>query len=177
MFSFILLSTCLGALCLFLAVLYGSLPRGLRDWQRALPRQRWLGLLLGSVCLIWAAYHACIMLEGDLSRFHFLVKLAVPAGIVLCFFFLDFLFARALGGFFILCANQLLHDAFVHDVGGRGVYSLVCLALGLIGLFLLGAPWHFRDSMDLALRRPLWSRLLAGLFLLFALVLLAQPYL
>ena len=177
MVSFILLSTCLGALCLFLAVLYGILSRGPRDWQRTLPRQRWLGLALGSICLVWAAYHACIMLEGDLSRFHFLVKLTVPVGAVLCFFFLDFLFARALGGFFIFCANQLLHDAFVHDLGGRGVYSLVCLALGVIGLFLLGAPWHFRNSLDLAARRPLWSRLFAGLFLLVALVLIVQPYL
>jgi len=175
--SFILLSTCLGVFCLLLAVFYGMLPAGPREWQRSLPRQRWLGLALGTVCLIWAAYHACIMLEGNLSRFHFLVKMMVPAGIVLCFFFLDFLFARALGGFFILCANQLVHDVFVHDVGGRGAYSLVCLALGVIGLFLLGAPWYFRDSIDLSLRRPLWARAFAGLFLLFALVLIAQPYL
>lgn len=177
MVSFILLSTCLGAFCLLLAAFYGILPRGLHDWQRALPRQCWLGLALGSICLVWAAYHACIMLEGNLSRFHFLVKLMVPVGAVLCFFFLDFLFARALGGFFILCANQLVHDAFVHDLGGRAVYSLVCLAIGVIGLFWLGAPWRFRDSIDLAARQPHWSRLFAGLFLLFALVLIIQPYL
>lgn len=177
MVSFILLSTCLGAFCLLLAAFYGILPRGLRDWQRTLPRERWLGSALGSICLVWAAYHACVMLEGDLSRFHFLVKLMVPVGGILCFFFLDFLFARALGGFFVLCANQLVHDAFVHELGARAVYSLVCLALGVIGLFLLGAPWRFRDSIDLAARQPRWSRFFAGLFLLFALVLIFQPYL
>lgn len=184
---FILLSMCLGVFSLCLAVLYGLVPRGLQDWQRALARQRWLGLALGSICLIWAAYHACIMLEDALPNFHnfhiifFLevppVVLAVPPIIVLCFFFLDFLFARALGGFFILCSNRLLYEAFVHNMSGRGFYSLICLAMGVIGLFWLGAPWYFRDSLELAARRPLWSRVFAGLFLLFALVLFAPALL
>jgi hypothetical protein len=174
---FILLSACLGVFSLCLAVLYGLVPRGLQDWQRALARQRWLGLALGSICLIWAAHHACIMLEGELSSFHIFVVLAVPLAIVLCFFFLDFLFARALGGFFILCSNRLLYEAFVHNMSGRGFYSLICLAMGVIGLFWLGAPWYFRDSLELAARRPLWSRVFAGLFLLFALVLFAPALL
>ena len=58
---------------------------GLRDWQRTLPGALLLGI--GQHLLVWAAYHACVMLEGDLSRFHFLVKLMVPVGGILCFFF------------------------------------------------------------------------------------------
>lgn len=174
---FNLLSMVLGLACLSLALSYGLLPAHRREWLLALPRQRWLGLALGSICLAWAAYHACIMLEGDLARFHGLVKLLVPVGIVLCFFFLDFLFARALGGFFILCANQLLHDAFVHDISGRGFYSLVCLLLGVFGMFCLGSPWTFRDSVELAAKRPLWSRVFAGVFLVIAVVFIIQPYL
>lgn len=177
MSAFTLISLLLGLLSLFHVYLFAVASQRRAAWCRSFPRLKWPGLILGSVCLIWSAWHACVMLEGDLQRFHLWVKLLVPVTAVLCYFFLDYLNARALGGFMILSANYLLHAAFVNAVPGRGFYSMVCLILGVLGLFLVGVPWRLRQTLELAAGKPRLAIGLACGFAICAASLLIQPFL
>lgn len=173
---YIIISLILGLLSLFFAFLFTRGVEKHYDWSRTVPRLTWPGMLLGSICLIWSAYHGCIMLEGELSRFHIWVKLLVPITIVLSYFFLDFLTARALGGFMILAANFLLHESFAQATQARGLYAAICLLLGTAGLFLVGTPWRLRQALELAGQRPRLRYALGIFFAVCAASLFIQPF-
>ena len=144
--TYLALTFITSGLLLFLGYAFGFAPGRMAP----LPRLRWAGILLGVPCLVWSAWHGCIMLEGGLAKFHTLVWLLVPVISILGGLYLDYLFARALGGFLILSANELIRCGFIFDVPLRGLYSVICLAMGICGLFLLGAPWHLRDALKLS---------------------------
>ena len=112
------------------------------------------------------------MLEGGLAKFHTLVWCLVPILSILCALYLDYLFARSLGGFLILSANELIRCAFIYDVPLRGGYSVVCLLMGICGLFLLGAPWHLRDALKLADNKPPVGRAIAATLVAAAILLI-----
>lgn len=177
MTAFLFLSLLLGALSCFYAYLLGWGSRKPGWFYQKFPRLIWPGMVLGSLCLLWSAKHACIMLEGNLQRFHIYVKLLVPITIVASYFLLDYLNARALGAFMILTANYLLHAAFAVTLPGRSLYSTVCLILGVIGLFMLGTPWRVRQIMQLASKDSRWATGLAVGFAICAGCLIIQPFL
>ena len=145
----------------FLAVAAYTVGVGARRWpdlHRKLPRSRVFGECLGVVCLVWAAYHVCPMLEGGLEKYRALVKLLVPVVAVLSYFYLDFLFARALGGLLLLVVNSLLQGAFVARVPMRPLFSVLCYAIGFLGLLVIAAPWRLRDLLDRTGQSSLWRR-------------------
>ena len=147
-----------------LAYVFGFTVVRKPDLWRLLPRERYVGEVVGVVCLVWSAAHVIPMLEGDLARYRAVVKVVVPVAAVLGFFYLDYLFTRALGGLFMLMASQLLHGAFVVHLPARPAYSVVCYAYGVVGMFLVGSPWRFRDLLKRATDSPRWRRwLLVGL--------------
>jgi hypothetical protein len=177
MSAFTLISLLLGLLSFSYAYLFAVASRHGYSWFRSFPRLKWPGLALGTICLFWSAWHACIMLEGDLQRFHIWIKLLVPTSIVLCYFFLDYLNARAQGGFMILAANYLLHAAFVHALPGRVFYSIVCLSLGVLGLFLVGTPWRLRQLLERSEADTRWANGLGIVFAICGVSLIMQPLL
>lgn len=128
------------------------------DLHQRLPRARGAGEVLGIVCLIWAAYHICPMLEGSLEKYRIAVKLLVPVVAVLGFYHLDYLFTRALGGFLLLTLNHLLHAAFSASVPLRPILAIVCYLLSFVGLVFTAAPWRFRDLLEKASVSSRWRR-------------------
>jgi len=140
------------------------------------PRMKWPGVALGIPCLIWSAWHACEMLEGDLAKFHPLVWLLVPITTVLCAWLMDYLFARATGGFLILAANELIHDAFVHNVPVRPLYSAVCILLGVAGMFLVASPWRLRNLLERTPQNAQRQRVVAGVLVFSIAVLFILPW-
>ena len=149
----------------FLAVgacLFAVGPMREPDLFRRLPRARILGAVVAVVCLVWSAYHVCLMLEGGLVKFRVIVKLLVPVIAILAYTHLDYLFTRALGGLVVLVVNHLLHAAFVVHLPGRPVFALVCYLLGLLGLLLVAAPWHFRDALERAAESGRYRRGMAA---------------
>ncbi|MBN2450334.1 MAG: hypothetical protein JXR77_08090 [Lentisphaeria bacterium] len=121
------------------ALAHPALPR--------LPRLRVAGEIIGLICLVWSAYYGCQLLEGGLAVHRKLVWALVPVAAVLAYGYLDYLFARSLGGLLVLCASFLLHGAFVADLPVRPAYACVCYAVGSGGLLLVGVPWRFRDLL------------------------------
>lgn len=118
------------------------------DLWRTLPRERILGEIITIVCLVWCTVHVLPMLEGDMARFRIWVRLLAPVLAVLSFFFLDYLFTRALGGLFLLMVNELLHGAFTVHLPARPVFAVVSYILAILAMFLIGTPWRFRDLIE-----------------------------
>ena len=163
---FILLSLITAAFLLFLAYACAFAPQRFAS----LPRHVWGGIAIGVPCLAWSAWHACIMLEGGLACLHPVVWLLVPTVAILSYFFLDYLFSRSLGGFFILAANEMIRCAFAHAIPVRPLFSLVCLIIGVMGLFMLGTPWRMRDAIELAGKDKNHGRLIAAALTIMAIV-------
>ncbi len=164
---FVLLSSAVAAFNLFLAHVCAIAPKRFAS----LPRNVWGGMVLGVPCLAWSAWHACIMLEGGLARLHPVVWLLVPTIAILAYFYLDYLFARALGGFFILAANEMIRGAFAYAIPARPLFSLICLIMGVIGLFMLGTPWRMRDAITLAAGNSKYGKCIGAGFAFAAVVL------
>jgi hypothetical protein len=133
------------------------------------------GVAVGSACLVWSAYYGCLMLEGNLAKFHSIVWALVPITIALAIFYLDYLNSRAFGGFFTLSANFLIIKAFVHDVPGRPFFSCICLALGIFGMVALSLPWRIRDLIELGGKNKTLAQALSAVFALCGIVLIIMP--
>lgn len=165
---FIILSLVIAAFLFFLAYVCAFQPQRFAS----LPRNVWWGMAIGIPCLAWSAWHACIMLEGGLAKFHTIVWLLVPTIAILSYFYLDYLFSRALGGLFILAANEMIRCAFAHAIPLRPLFSLVCLLIGVMGLFMLGTPWRMRDAISLAAKNRRYGRGFATALIFMGLVII-----
>ena len=85
MLLFLLVSIILAVFCLCLAGMFFQLSRGnLTDVAPTWPRKPIApGVAVGSACLVWSAYYGCLMLEGNLAKFHSIVWALVPITIAL----------------------------------------------------------------------------------------------
>ncbi len=177
MLLFLLVSIILAVFCLCLAGMFFQLSRG--NWTDVAPS--WPrkpiapGVVVGAACLVWSAYYGCLMLEGNLAKFHSIVWALVPITIALSIFYLDYLNSRAFGGFFTLSANFLIIKAFVHDVPGRPFFSCICLALGIFGMVALSLPWRIRDLIELGGKNKTLAQALSAVFALCGIVLIIMP--
>lgn len=142
-----------------------------------LPRARYPGLVLGVLCLVWSAYHGCLMLEGGLAPYRKVVWALVPVCTVLCYRYLDYLLARALGALLVLCSASLLHGGFAQAVALRPLYSVACYAVGVLGMAFIAVPWRFRDLLAAFSRAVPWRRPTGGLMAVLGGVLVALPFL
>ena len=136
---------------------------GVRRWPglwKTLPRQRFPGILIGAVCLIWAGNEVQVMLEGDMARLQTVLWWLVPAILLLAWLFLDFLLVRALGGLVLLLIPVLLLGAFVAHLPLRPAFAALCYVLALAAMVMVAAPWHYRNLLERAANTP---RLRAGL--------------
>lgn len=154
---------------LFSGLLFALIPLGLGgvfffgttikpDLHRRLPREKYLGIVIGAICLTWSAGQALPMLEGGLAKFQPLIKLLVPTVTVLSFFFLNFIFTRALGGLMMLSATHMLHQAFIHHPPCRPVFSLACYIIAVAGMVALALPWYFRDLLEKCSEEAVWRK-------------------
>ncbi|NOY81955.1 MAG: hypothetical protein GXP31_13240 [Kiritimatiellaeota bacterium] len=158
--SFTALSLIFAAILAGLAYVFGIATVRQPDLWRKLPRERVVGEVIAVICLVWCTVHILPLLEGNMVRFRAWVRILAPILAVLSFFFLDYLFTRALGGLILLLINDLLHGAFTVHLPARPVFALVSYTFGIAALFLIGTPWRFRDLLEkckLSVRWRSWS--------------------
>ena len=159
--------------CLVLLVLSAVFAFGTRRWPnlwRTLPRQRILGGIMGFACLAWSAAYAMPMFEGPTSPIRLYIKILVPVIAILSYFFLSYIFTRALGGLLVLGVTHLLGAAFVANPGGRAVFALLCYAFAVYGLTIIVFPWIFRDMLEKAAQSRRWRYAPASLITTLAAV-------
>ena len=114
-----------------------KLPR-----YESLPRNKYFGVVLACLCLLWCVPQARpIVWEWMLPWMYPLVGVFT----VLAYFYLDYLFSRAVGGFFILLTYYFVHEAFTFHTPALPFFAIVCWLLGISGLFFSGKPHLLRD--------------------------------
>jgi hypothetical protein len=123
-----------------------AVPAPTQTFLRTLPRSRMWGGVLLAVSAVWAFWLVRTMDLGEFQPLRFALTIAVPAGALLTWMFVEeFLAVRALGIVALLAAEPLLEAAYLRPEVSRLV--LVCLAYAWIlsGLFLVGMPYILRD--------------------------------
>ncbi len=116
-------------------------PANLPKWE-SLPRDRNIAVVLVLLCLLWCVPQAKpIVWDWMLPWLYPLVVVFTILG----FMYLDYLFARAIGGFFILLTYYFVHEAFTFHTPVLALFAIMCWALGILGLFFSGKPHLCRD--------------------------------
>ena len=113
-----------------------------------LPRWKVPGIILGTFVVAWCIPHAMPILPDSLHKYLFPLLVAV---VIASWFVLDHLFARALGGYFILTAHLFLRESFAYEAISNPVFPVLCFLYGTLGIFLCGMPYRLRDMVRLEL--------------------------
>ena len=140
----------------------------------SLPRNRTWGFALALPALIWCIPHARPIV------FSWMLPLLWPmaiGGAVLAYFYLDYLFSRAVGGMLILLAYCYVHSAFENHTPFLPAFSVLCHLAGILGIAFSGKPCWMRNLLRALCRsgryRALYSVYFAllGLFMLLGAIL------
>ena len=107
-----------------------------------------MGIILGILCILWISANLSPVLVDNLKPLRIWLYPAMTILGISSFFFLDYLFARALGGICLLLADFFLYQAYVEQIYWRPLYSLILYGIGINGLILILYPYHFRDLLE-----------------------------
>ena len=116
-------------------------PANPEKWEK-LPRNVWWGVVFAALSLAWCVPHSKPIAPD------FMVKWLIPIAVVclwLAYQFLDYLFSRAFGGFLILAAHYFLYASFYYHAPIKPFFSILCFAMGTLGIFFCGKPYLMRD--------------------------------
>lgn len=149
-------------------------PGPTQSFLRALPRSRaWGGVLLVASA-IWAFWLVRTMDLGEFQPLRFALTVAVPAGAVLAWVYVDeFLAVRALGILALLAAEPLLEAAYLRPELSRLILVSLAYFWILAGLFLVGMPYIQRDFTRWLLDNSTRYRVAAGAGVAYGVVILA----
>ena len=114
-----------------------------------LTRNRVLGMIVALPALISCVPHAQIVAPGILQNPLLLWSLAILIP-VLCYFYIDFYTARAIGGAAIILAYDLIHVAYEESLAGAAVLTVAAWLFGFAGIWISGKPCSLRDWFRLA---------------------------
>jgi len=150
-------------ICLSAGVFFLKMKEKNLDFWEKLPRNRPVGGLLGVIALLAFIPNVkpLFSMEGNLIWL-------IPAALILallCYLYLDYLFARAAAGGTILLVHWLLNEVFNADLRGGSFFSLLSLAAGIYAIFIAAKPYWLRDSFRAMCRKRKW-RLTGGVFAL-----------
>lgn len=130
-------------------------PGPTQSFLLTLPRSRaWGGFFL-AISAVWAFWLVCTMDLGEFQRLRTALIVAVPAGAVLTWMFVDeFLAVRTLGILALLAAEPLLEAAYLRPELSRLLLVTLAYAWILAGLFLVGMPYILRDLLAWLTGKP-----------------------
>ena len=112
------------------------------EFFEKLCRNRKLGVILGFPLICWCVPHtqAIIFAWAEPYLWYMAVILTI-----LSYFYLDYLFARALGGAFIIGAYCFVHWAYEFQITGGILMTVIAWLWGICGIFISGKPSFLRD--------------------------------
>ena len=154
-----------GGVSLLAALWFSKLNGENIESRERVPRNAFLGAMVTIAAVIWCIPHAVPVVPPGFQ--HLIVPCAVVAGL-LAILFLDYLFARAAGGFLILLAHYLLHDSFTFHTPLSPLFAVFCFVLGTAGLFFAGKPYLMRDLIRKSAKERNFRFAVSGFFALFA---------
>jgi len=125
----------------FTVMMAKTLSANFEKWEK-LPRNILFGVILAGIDFSWCIPHAKPIAPDSIAAW------LIPVAIVclwLSYQFLDYLFARALGGFLILLAHYFLYSSFYFKAPAKPFFSVLCYVMGTLGIFFCGKPHLMRD--------------------------------
>ncbi|HMP89328.1 MAG TPA: hypothetical protein PJ991_03955 [Kiritimatiellia bacterium] len=135
----------LGVLTGMLSLIVFTLPNQLRTTLSTFPRNKFAGLILTAIGLLWAAFLVDQMTLGDLSRFKWILYIITPISFYLIIQYLDeLLAARAFAGIIMLVPTIMVDAARWHPSAWRYVTLVFAYILVVIGIWLILCPYKFR---------------------------------
>jgi hypothetical protein len=143
-----------------------------RAW-RAFPRSVWPGRLLAAVALVWAALWLQAMPLGPVAPLKRYLPVLTPVAIIAVALLVDELLScRALGALMVLIPAPLLSAAQWHPSPWRYVVLVAAYVIAVCGMYMVAAPYRFRDALEWATQSPGRLRLLASLEAAFGVLLI-----
>ena len=132
----------------------------LEFWEK-LPRSRAAGGPVGLLALLAFIPNVKPLFSPEQNLFWLIPAAFILA--LLCYFYLDYLFARAAAGAVILLSHWMLGETYNADLCGSSFFALMCLAGGTYAIFIAAKPYWLRDSFRAMCRKRAW-RLTGGIF-------------
>jgi uncharacterized protein YjeT (DUF2065 family) len=155
-------------------------PQRARAWMAGFPRNRWAGVALTAVDIVWSAW---LVMHIPLGRFDYFkpsLYVVAPVLFALIVWLMDeLLAARALGGLLLLIPSPLLDVARWHESDLRLVVTILAYIFVVKGIALVLCPYLFRKAVAWWARNDTWCRVGGGLGLalgLFLIVLAVTVY-
>ncbi|MDD5261938.1 MAG: hypothetical protein PHD76_08845 [Methylacidiphilales bacterium] len=123
-------------------------PEQTRRFLLAAPRNYPLGVLLMLAAGLWFCgliFYADLMDFKSYQNIFLLFAVAMTAAVI--WYVREFLTARALGVLLLLLANVLLDAAFLRNEPSKLVITVLAYVYAVVGMFLVGSPYHLRDFL------------------------------
>lgn len=132
-----------------LAFMMLARPESLTRFFKAFPRNRWWGILLTAIGLLWSAVYIDQMTLGELSKYKWLLYILTPLSLYLIIHYLDeLLAARALGGILMLYPTIMVNSAKWHPSSLRYIVLVLAYVMVAAGIWLILSPFKFRIWTD-----------------------------
>jgi hypothetical protein len=145
-----------------------QVPSNLEKWEK-LPRNVYIGIVIAVIDLAICVPHSMPLVPVSMKSW------LIPAAVIftwLIYQFLDYIFSRAFGGFLILLAHYLLFASLAFQVPLKPVFSILCFAMGTLGIFFCGKPYLMRDLIRKIGTNDKWRYSAIGITALYAAIFL-----
>ena len=160
------------AVLMAFALLFFKFIPGSGDKFHKLPREQKLGFALTVICMGISYYYGELLFGPEYPVVAKFLPILIPAATVLSYFYLDYLFTRAVCGALFLLTAHLLEHAFTEALPFRILLTISCLSVNLFAMILTAQPWRFRDAVMKASKEITYAKKAAGVFALHALLIL-----
>lgn len=114
---------------------------------KKLHRENKIGGVILVIAMFWAGYQGYILFGQDFPIIASILPIAVPVSTMAALFLMDYIFTRAIGGIIILLTCELFFLSQINDMSFRFFFAIVGYSYAIIGMYMIGQPWHFRDLL------------------------------
>ena len=110
-------------------------------------REQKVGSLICALALGWAGWQGYTLLGQDFPGIASAIPILIPALIVGVYVLMDYIFTRALGGLMIMLICELLYQFQAVEMEARFLFSSVAYVFAILGMYMIGQPWRFRNLL------------------------------
>jgi len=133
-------------------------------------REQKVGSLICAIALGWSGWQGYTLLGQDFPGIASAIPILVPALIVGVYVLMDYVFTRALGGLMIMLICELLFQLQGVEMGARFLFSIIAYVIAVLGMYMIGQPWRFRNLLFKSAEQPEYGKKLAGVIVVLNVV-------
>ena len=130
-------------------------------------REQKVGSVISALALGWSGWQGYTLLGQDFPGIASIIPILVPALIVGVYVLMDYVFTRALGGLMIMLICDLLAQVQGELYGGQILFSMIAYIFAILGMYMIGQPWRFRNLLFKSIETPEYGKKLATVIIVF----------